>query len=102
MKMKPVRVHPNFWRSEQLGRVSIEAKLIYIGLGMMADRYARAKADPRLIGACLLPFDDAATDLVTRALEELQREQLIQAYMLRDSAYVFITEPGRFLILGDH
>lgn len=42
-------IKPEFWKHEQLGRLSMGARLTYIGLWNMADDAGRGRADPELL-----------------------------------------------------
>lgn len=50
-------IKPEFWVSESMGRLSRDARLIFVGLWSLADDYGRFRADPRLIAGQLLPYD---------------------------------------------
>jgi len=63
-----------------MGRVSREARLLFILLWTVADDAGRLRAAPRLLADLLYPFDDDASALLPRWLDELEREGCIYRY----------------------
>lgn len=73
-----------------MGRVSRDARLLFIELWTYADDYGRARASPRMLAGVLFPFDDDATSLLEGWLRELEREECIYLYAINGSSYLQI------------
>jgi hypothetical protein len=78
-------IKPEFWEDERVGRVSLTARLLFIGLWTVADDAGRFRANARLLAAQIFPYDDGLD--VGQALEELDRERLIQLYEVDGQKY---------------
>lgn len=83
-------IKPEFPQSESVGRVSREARLLFILLITGADDYGRLRAAPVFIARHLYPYDDDAPALVPRWLDELEREGFISRYEVEGSRYLQI------------
>jgi hypothetical protein len=64
-------VKPEFWKSESNGRLSRDARLLFIGLFNHSDDEGRFRASPSLIRAELFPYDDITLETVHGWLREL-------------------------------
>ena len=51
-------ISPEFWRDEEIGAWSIEARLFYIGLWSFADDEGRLRAHPKLLKSQIFPYDE--------------------------------------------
>jgi hypothetical protein len=84
-------IKPEFWVSESMGRLSRDARLIFVGLWSLADDYGRFRADPRLIAGQLLPYDPDGAEVASRALASLREEGCIVLYEAERSQYGAVT-----------
>lgn len=83
-------IKPEFWESESLGRVSREARLLFIGLFSCCDDVGRARASSRLLASRLFPYDDDAFKKIPAWMSELQREGCIRIYQVDGESYLDI------------
>lgn len=83
-------IKPEFWESESLGRVSREARLLFIGLFSCCDDHGRARASSRLLASRLFPYDDDALKKLPSWIAELQKEGCIRLYKANDETYLDI------------
>jgi hypothetical protein len=85
-------VKPEFWSSPDVGDVSRDARLTFIGLFNEADDQGRLEAVPAQLRASLFPYDDdVTTEMVCGWLNELARQGLIRFYASGRRAYLHIT-----------
>lgn len=75
--MRSRNIKPGFYKNEQLAECSFEARLLFPGLWMIADRAGRMEYRPKRIKAELFPFDNID---VVRLVGELEREKLVVRY----------------------
>lgn len=74
-------VKPDWAQDEILGRVSLGAQLLFLGLITQADDEGRHRGDPALLRAVLWPYKpELADEQVDRWLAELAEGQLIIRY----------------------
>ena len=86
---------PEFPQSESMGRVSRDARLLFVLLWTICDDYGRARASSRMLASLLYPYDDgeggaartAGAD-VARWLLELEQESCIRLYEHEGSQYL--------------
>lgn len=85
-------IKPELPQSQSIGRLSREARLLFIQLFTVADDAGRARAASRLLASLLYPYDDDAPVLIGGWLEELEREKQIRRYEVDGSEYLEIVK----------
>ena len=83
-------IKPEFWESESLGRVSREARLLFIGLFSCCDDVGRARASSRLLASRLYPYDDDAFKKLPGWISELEKQGCIRLYQVDGESYLDI------------
>jgi len=83
-------IKPEFWESESLGRVSREARLLFIGLFSCCDDSGRTRASSRLLASRLYPYDEDAGRLLDGWLKELEAQGCIRRYAVDGDSYLDI------------
>jgi hypothetical protein len=83
-------IKPEFWESESLGKVSREARLLFIGLFSCCDDTGRARASSRLLASRLFPYDDDAFKKLPAWMAELENEGCVRIYQVDGEAYLDI------------
>lgn len=83
-------IKPEFWESESLGRVSREARLLFIGLFSCCDDHGKARASSRLLASRLYPYDEDAFKKLPQWMAELQKEGCVRLYVAAGESYLDI------------
>ena len=83
-------IKPEFPQSESMGRVSRDARLLFIQLWTLCDDSGRTRAASRMLASLLFPYDNDAGTLIDGWLEELEREECIVRYSVDGSTYLQI------------
>lgn len=83
-------IKPEFPQSESMGRVSRDARLLFVMLWTIADDHGRARAHSRMLASLLFPYDDDAGEGVKLWLKELENEGCIRLYEVSGSQYLQI------------
>lgn len=81
-------IKPEFPQSESMGRVSRDARLLFVLLWTICDDSGRTRAASRMLASLLFPYDDDAASLIEGWLGELEREGCIVRYSVDGSAYM--------------
>lgn len=81
-------IKPEIVQSESMGRVSRDARLLFILLWTQCDDEGRSRASPRMLASTLFPYDDCATSLITDWLRELEDEGCIELYAVGRDTYL--------------
>ena len=81
-------IKPEFWESESLGRVSREARLLFIGLFSCCDDVGRARASSRLLASRIFPYDDDAFKRLPGWIAELEKQGCIRIYVVDGESYL--------------
>jgi hypothetical protein len=81
-------IKPEFPQSESMGRVSREARLLFVLLWTVCDDDGRARAASRMLASLLYPYDDDAPKQIDGWLTELERENCIERYQVEGSTYL--------------
>ena len=83
-------IKPEFPQSETIGRLSRDARLLFVQLWTIADDEGRARASSRMLASLLFPYDDDASKLIDTWLNELESEGCIQRYESEGSTYLYV------------
>lgn len=83
-------IKPEFPQSESMGRVSRDARLLFVMLWPICDDHGRTRAASRMLASLLFPYDDDAAGLIDGWLDELEREGCIERYVVDGSTYLQI------------
>lgn len=81
-------IKPEFVQSESMGRISREARLLFILLWTQCDDAGRTRASSRMLASVLYPYDDDAPSLIGKWLDELEREGCIERYAVDGDTYL--------------
>ena len=81
-------IKPEFPQSEGMGRVSRDARLLFVMLWTLCDDVGRTRASPRMLASLLFPYDDDAQSLTDGWLTELEREKCVQRYQIDGNNYI--------------
>lgn len=84
-------IKPEFPQSETIGKLSREARLLFIQLWTIVDDEGKARASSRVLASVLYPFDDDAKELIEGWLGELERHSCVELYEVENNRYVQIT-----------
>jgi len=83
-------IKPEFPQSESMGRVSRDARLLFILLWTLCDDAGRSRGGARLLKGLLFPYDELTLDEIDSWLAELEAEGCIQQYDADGSRYLAI------------
>lgn len=83
-------IKPEFPQSESMGRVSRDARLLFVMLWPICDDHGRTRAASRMLASTLFPYDEDARALIGGWLDELERECCIRRYEVGGSAFLEI------------
>lgn len=83
-------IKPEFPQSESMGRVSRDARLLFVMLWPICDDHGRTRAASRMLASLLFPYDDDAPNLIDGWLDELERESCITRYEVEGSTFLVV------------
>jgi len=84
-------IKPEFWTSENIGKLSRDARLLFIGLWNLADDVGRVRGALPYLSGALFSYDDDATPAAVGAwLSELVGSGMVRAYTVDGSSYLDI------------
>lgn len=85
-------IKPELPQSETVGRLSREARLLFVLLFTVADDAGRVRAASRLLASLLYPYDDDAPGLIDGWLDELVDQKQVRLYEVDGSRYLEIVK----------
>ena len=85
-------IKPEFPQSESMGRVSRDARLLFVQLWTICDDSGRTRAASRMLASLLYPYDDDAPSLIDGWLDELEREGCIVRYGANGCKYLEVSK----------
>lgn len=80
-------IKPEFWTSEQVSHLSIEARLLFIGLWNFCDDYGVHPASVHRLKTEVFPNGEFETIAVAKMVDELIKCSLIVQYTANDTEY---------------
>jgi len=80
-------IKPEFPQSESMGRISRDARLLFVELWTLADDSGRLRGASRMLASLLFPYDNDAPELIDGWLEELVKESCIIRYIVAGQSY---------------
>lgn len=83
-------IKPEFPQSETIGKLSRDARLLFIQLWTVSDDSGRTRAASRMLASLLYPYDDDAPALIGGWLDELEKGGCIRRYEADSSSYLEI------------
>lgn len=83
-------IKPEFPQSESMGRVSRDARLLFVMLWTLVDDEGRTRGASRMLASILFPYDDDAPGLIDTWLSELDREGCLIRYVADGNTYIEI------------
>lgn len=84
-------IKPEFPQSETVGKLSREARLLFVQLWTFVDDEGRSRAASRMLASLLYPYDDDAPSLIDHWLDELEANGCLQRYEVDETKYLEIT-----------
>jgi len=78
---------PECWQDEKIGRLSRDARLLFVGLITLADDEGRFRALPSVILGHVFPYDSDAARRLQGWLDELAAPGLVVFYEHAQTAY---------------
>ena len=81
-------IKPEFPHSESMGRVSRDARLLFILLWTLADDSGITRGSSRILASLLFPYDDDAKKIIDKWISELERENSVVRYVVEGHTYL--------------
>lgn len=81
-------IKPEFPQSESMGRISREARLLFVLLWTICDDKGKARGNSRILASLLFPYDEDAGKLIDGWIAELEHEGCVARYMVDGSTYI--------------
>jgi hypothetical protein len=100
----------DFWSDQKIGRVSNDAKLLFIGIWNLSDDGGVSRCDPVYLKSNLFPYSEFPASKITNWLGELEEKNLIKMVKQREELYCIvpnflkhqqIKKPSSFRYLDD-
>jgi len=83
-------IKPEFPQSETIGKLSRDARLLFIELWTIADDSGRSRAASRMLASLLFPYDDDARELLDGWMDELVANGCVEKYTIDGDSYLQI------------
>ena len=83
-------IKPEFPQSESMGRVSRDARLLFVQMWTLADDAGRLRGNSRMLASLLFPYDDDAPGLIDQWIVELETENCVVRYVAGGQTYIQI------------
>jgi len=80
-------IDPNFWQSEDISKLSLFARLLFIGMISNADDEGRGRANLSFLKSIIFPYDEVTTNEIEDALNEIQENTALVLYIVENSRY---------------
>lgn len=81
-------IKPEFPQSESIGRLSRDARLLFLQLFTLVDDEGRSRGSSRMLASLLYPYDPDAPMLIGGWLDELETEGHVRRYTVEGQSYL--------------
>lgn len=85
--------------SESMGRLTVQARLLFFGLILAADDEGRERAALRVIASRVFPFDQVSDQELEAWVTELEREDMIERYEVERTMYLRIVNWSKHQVI---
>jgi hypothetical protein len=81
-------IDPNIWQSEDFGKLSTLAKIVFIGLFSLADDEGRGRCNPVYLKSTLFPYEENIRSAdIDKTLSEISSNMSVVLYSCNGSSY---------------
>jgi hypothetical protein len=80
-------IDPNIWQSEDVSKLSVFDRLLFIGLFSNADDEGRGRANPALLRATVFPYDEIRVADIAKSLSNIGRHTSVILYESNGNQY---------------
>lgn len=81
-------IDPNIWQSEDFGKLSTLAKIVFIGLFSLADDEGRGRCNPVYLKSTLFPYEENIRSAdINKTLSEISSNMSVILYSYNGSSY---------------
>lgn len=84
-------VDPGFWQSENMAKLTIRQRLLFIGLFSNADDEGRLGGKPALIRSIVFPYEDISIKDIEEDLKNIEATGSIFRYSVKGNSYIQVT-----------
>jgi hypothetical protein len=84
-------IDPNIWTSEDMSRLTIQQRLLVIGLFSNADDHGKGKSNPAYIRSMVFPYDDIPLSEIKSDMEAISSVINIEFYEVNSNSYYRFT-----------
>lgn len=89
-------IDPNFWQSEDVYKLTIRQRLLFIGLFSNADDEGKLRGNPAFIRSIIFPYEDFNISDIEHDLLMIKQIESIKQYEIEGSKYIKITNWFKF------
>lgn len=80
-------IDPNFWMSEDVGKLTIFERLLLIGMFSNADDEGKGRANLPMLRSMVFPYDDIKLSDMEKGIEHIKKRVELIIYDVEDSKY---------------
>lgn len=89
-------IDPNFWQSEDVAKLTIRQRLLFIGLFSNADDEGKLRGNPAFIRSIIFPYEDFSLGEIETDLNCIEAVGSIIQYSVEGSRYILIVNWKKF------
>ena len=80
-------IDPNIWQSEDVAKLTVMGRYLFIGMISNADDEGKGRANPNYLKSMIFPYDDMRVAEVEKALSEISHNTSVQFYQVGGNQY---------------
>lgn len=84
-------IKPEYWQDEKVGKLSIHARLMFIGMWNFSDDCGVVRGHPVYIRSQIFPYDDFSKDEVVSWIDEIINQGMVSVFTVNAENYYQIT-----------
>jgi len=83
-------IKPEFPQSESMGRISRDARLLFILIWTICDDSGITRGNSRMLASLLYPYDEDSRELIEGWIKELEKEECVVRYVVEGTHYLMV------------
>jgi len=80
-------IKPEYWQDEKIGKLSMPARLLFIGMWNFSDDAGVVRGNPVFLRSQIFPYDDITKEQMESWLSEIENQQLIITFVANDESF---------------
>lgn len=89
-------IDPNFWQSEDVAKLNIRQRLLFVGLFSNADDEGKLRGNPAFVRSLIFPYEDISISDIEDDLNIIEKVASLSQYEVEGNKYIKLINWTKF------